>query len=151
MNIDALLRFGGKPANYTEYSGNPPAELVKELTKRVLGRKGLKGCWVIGGTANFTDIYETMRGFLEGLKEIKQKVKYPIVIRRDGPRQEEARLILREVAEKEGYDFHVFGSETSMAESARVMVDVAYRKQKNKISSNFLGRESLRRKRKHKN
>ncbi len=130
LNIDALLRYGGKPANYTEYSGNPPAELVKDLTKRVLDRRGLKGCWVIGGTANFTDIYETMRGFLDGLKEIKPKPKYPIVIRRDGPRQEEASLMLQEIAKKEGYDFHLFGSEVSMAESARIMVNAAYRRQK---------------------
>jgi len=126
LNIDALLRFGGKPANYTEYSGNPPAELVKDLTKRVLDRRGLKGCWVIGGTANFTDIYETMRGFLDGLKEIKPKPKYPIVIRRDGPRQEEAFLMLQEIVKKEGYDFHLFGSEVSMAESAKIMVNAAY-------------------------
>lgn len=128
LNIDALLRFGGRPANYTEYSGNPPAELVKELTKRVLDRRGLKGCWVIGGTANFTDIYETMRGFVEGLKEIKPKPKYPIVIRRDGPRQEEAFLMLQKIAKKEGYNFHLFGSEVSMAESARIMVKEAYKK-----------------------
>lgn len=126
LNIDALLHYGGRPANYTEYSGNPPAELVKDLTKRVLDRRGLKGCWVIGGTANFTDIYETMRGFVEGLREIKPKPKYPIVIRRDGPRQEEAVLMLREIAEKEGYNFHLFGSETSMAESAKIMVKEAY-------------------------
>ena len=126
LNIDALLRFGGKPANYTEYSGNPPAELVKDLTKRVLDRRGLKGCWVIGGTANFTDIYETMRGFIEGLREIKPKPKYPIVIRRDGPRQEEAFLMLQQIAKKEGYNFHLFGSEVSMAESAKVMVREAY-------------------------
>ncbi|MDP3991859.1 MAG: ATP citrate lyase citrate-binding domain-containing protein [Candidatus Colwellbacteria bacterium] len=126
LNIDALLRFGGRPANYTEYSGNPPAELVKDLTKRVLDRRGIKGCWVIGGTANFTDIYETMRGFIEGLREIKPKPKYPIVIRRGGPRQEEAFLMLREIARREGYNFHLFGSEVSMAESARIMVREAY-------------------------
>lgn len=130
LNIDALLRFGGRPANYTEYSGNPPSELVKELTKRVLNRKGLKGCWVIGGTANFTDIYETMRGFVEGLREIRSKPKYPIIIRRDGPRQEEAFLMLQEMAKKEGYKFHLFGSEVSMAESARVVVREAYRARK---------------------
>jgi len=129
LNIDALLRFGGKPANYTEYSGNPPAELVKGLTQRVLNRRGLKGCWVIGGTANFTDIYETMRGFIEGLREIKPRPKYPIVIRRDGPRQEEASLMLQEIAKKEGYNFHLFGSEVSMAESAKIMVREAYNRE----------------------
>ncbi|MBI3335764.1 MAG: hypothetical protein HY001_04690 [Candidatus Portnoybacteria bacterium] len=126
LNIDALLQYGGKPANYTEYSGNPPAHIVKELTKRVLSKKGLKGCWVVGGTANFTDIYETMRGFIEGLREVKPKPTYPIVIRRDGPRQKEAFLMLNEVAKKEGYQFYLFGGETAMAQTAKIMVKLAY-------------------------
>ncbi len=128
LNIDALLRYKGRPANYTEYSGNPPADLVKALTQRVLGRPGLKGAWVIGGTANFTDIYETLRGFIEGLRQIKPKPTYPIVIRRDGPNQEKAFAMLREVAKKEGYDFHLFNSKTSMAESAKIIVRLAYKK-----------------------
>jgi len=128
LNIDALLQYKGKPANYTEYSGNPPADVVKALTQRVLGRPGLKGAWVIGGTANFTDIYETLKGFIEGLRDVKPKPAYPIVIRRDGPNQEKAFAMLREVGKKEGYDFHLFNSKTSMAESAKVMVELAYRK-----------------------
>lgn len=126
LNIDALIEHGGKPANYTEYSGNPKREVVKELTKRVLSKRGLKGCWVVGGTANFTDIYETMKGFVEGLREVKPKPNYPIVIRRDGPRQKEAFAMLEEVAKKEGYQFYLFGGETAMAETARVMVKLAY-------------------------
>ena len=128
LNIDTLLRAGGKPANYTEYSGNPPAEVVTELTKRVLSKKNLRGCWVVGGTANFTDIYETMRGFVEGLRQVRPKPRYPIVIRRDGPRQKEANEMLRSVAAKEGYDFHMYGSETPMAESAKIIVKMAYKK-----------------------
>jgi len=121
LNIDTLFRAGGKPANYTEYSGNPPRDVVKELTERVLSKKGLKGCWVVGGTANFTDIFETLSGFVEGLRAVTPKPTYPIVIRRDGPRQEEAFAMLRELGEKEGYDFHLYGRETDMAESARVI------------------------------
>jgi len=128
LNIDALLAYGGKPANYTEYSGNPKGEVVKELTKRVLNKKGLKGCWVVGGTANFTDIQETMKGFVEGLREVKPKPTYPIVIRRDGPRQKEAFAMLEEVAKQEGYQFYLFGSETAMAQSAKIMVKLAYGK-----------------------
>ena len=79
LNIDALVRAGGKPANYTEYSGNPPADVVKELTKKVLAREGLKGCWVVGAFANFTDIYVTLSGFLDGLREMDPKPTYPIV------------------------------------------------------------------------
>ena len=126
LNLDSLIRYGGKPANYCEYSGNPPAEIVRELTKKTLARPGLKGCWVVGGTANFTDIYETMSGFVAGLKDITPKPRYPIVIRRDGPRQKEAFRMLKKTGEREQFDFHLFGSETAMSESARVMVELAY-------------------------
>lgn len=118
LNIDILMRAGGKPANYVEYSGNPKREVVEELTMRVLAQPGLRGAWVVGGTANFTDIFETMSGFVDGLRKITPKPTYPVVIRRDGPRQEEARAMLMEVVAREGFNMHVFGSEISMVESA---------------------------------
>ncbi|MBI4123032.1 MAG: hypothetical protein HY458_01555 [Parcubacteria group bacterium] len=124
LNLDILMHHGGNPANYVEYSGNPPAAVVEELTIKVLSRPGLKGCWVVGGTANFTDIYETLLGFVQGLRKISPKPTYPIVIRRDGPRQKEAFAMLKEVAEKEGYDFHLYGPETAMSESARILVEL---------------------------
>lgn len=128
LNIDILMRAGGKPANYVEYSGNPPRALVEELTMRVLSQPGLRGVWVVGGTANFTDIYETMSGFAEGLRRITPKPTYPIVIRRDGPRQEEARAMLCNVAAKEGYNMQVFGSELSMSESAVRLMNLMEKK-----------------------
>ncbi len=125
-NLDALMAHGGKPANYVEYSGNPKAEIVEELTKKVLNQKGLKGCWVIGGTANFTDIQETMIGFTNGLRKIKPKPTYPIVIRRDGPKCEAAFEMLRQVGEKEGFNFYLYNSKTSMSESGKIMTKLAY-------------------------
>jgi len=122
LNIDILARAGGRAANYVEYSGNPPASIVKELTRTVLSKPNLRGCWVIGGTANFTDIYETMLGFAEGLRELQPKPTFPIVVRRDGPRQAEAFAMLRQVAADEGYNLHLFGPEISMAESARKLL-----------------------------
>jgi succinyl-CoA synthetase beta subunit len=125
INIDALLACGGKPANYTEYSGNPKAEVVRDLTVRVLARSGLRGVWVVGGIANFTDIFETMRGFVDGLRAVRPRPKFPIVIRRDGPRQKEAFEMLRAVRDRDGFDLHIFGSEMSMGASAREMVRLA--------------------------
>lgn len=122
--MDALLALGGKPANYTEYSGNPPREKVEKLTTVVLGKEGLKGCWVVGGTANFTDIYDTLSGFLDGLRKITPKPTYPIVIRRGGPRDSEAFKMLKEAGEKENWDFHIYGPETPMTETAQIMVDL---------------------------
>lgn len=126
LNIDTLVREGGRPANYAEYSGNPPAVFVQELTQRVLSKPGLKGCWVIGGTANFTDILETMRGFVAGLAALAEKPTYPFVIRRDGPNQEEAFAFLAETALSNGYIFELQNSRVSMASSAREMVARAY-------------------------
>ncbi|MCP6717982.1 MAG: hypothetical protein KJI70_00340 [Patescibacteria group bacterium] len=124
INLDALLKCGGNPANYVEYSGNPPASLVEELTIKILSKPRLKGCWTVGGTANFTDIYETMLGFVQGLKKIKPKPAYPIVVRRDGPRREEAFEMLKDVAKKDGYDFHLFGPEIPMSETAKILVNL---------------------------
>jgi succinyl-CoA synthetase beta subunit len=126
VNIDALLAAGGRPANYTEYSGNPKAEHVTELTKQVLAQRGLKGCWVVGGTANFTDIYETLRGFLEGLKQLPALPDYPIVIRRGGPRQAEAAALVAQFAKEHGLTIRMYGSETPMTKTAKVMVALAY-------------------------
>src|SRR3990172_2609674 len=132
VNMDALIALGGKPANYTEHSGNPPAEKLEKLTKIILSKKDLTGCWFVGATANFTDIYETLKGFVEGLRSIKQKPAYPIVVRRGGPRFEEAFEMLKEVDKKEGFDFHIFGPETPMTSTAKIVVDLvnSYKKKR---------------------
>lgn len=130
--MDAVVDNGGKPANYTEYSGNPPGEKVEKLTKITLSREGLNGCLVAGAVANFTDIYETLTGFARGLKSVTPKVAYPIVIRRGGPRQKEAYEYLEKFAEKEGYDIHLFGPETPISVACKEMVELseAYKKQR---------------------
>jgi succinyl-CoA synthetase beta subunit len=119
--LDMLLNHGGRPANYTEYSGNPKAAVVSKLTRRVLKQPGLRGCWIVGGTANFTDIYETMQGFVHGLRSVSPKPRYPFVIRRDGPRQQEAFAMLRQVSERYGYDFRLYGAETPMDTTAKII------------------------------
>ena len=65
-------------------------------------------------------------GFVDGLREIKPK--YPIVIRRGGPRDKEAFEALAEIGKKEGFDFHIYGRETPMTSTAKTMVDLAYGK-----------------------
>ncbi len=132
--LDSLINFGGKPANFTEYSGNPPKEKVAKLTKIVLdkrslpdGKSNIHGLWVIGTVvANFTDIYETLSGFIEGLRqaqtELGTKFNFPIVIRRGGPRVEEAYEMLKE---NKDFDFHLQAEETSIAQSAKIMAELA--------------------------
>jgi succinyl-CoA synthetase beta subunit len=122
--MDALLAAGGSPANYTEYSGNPPKEKVEKLTQIVLSKKGLHGLWVVGAVANFTDIYETLSGFLEALRKIDPRPKFPIVIRRGGPNDKKAFEMLKTVKD---FDFHLYGQETSITKSAKIMAGLAKR------------------------
>jgi succinyl-CoA synthetase beta subunit len=122
--MDALIQAGGKPANYTEYSGNPPREKVKRLTEVTLSKEGLNGCLVIGGTANFTDVFETLCGFKEGLESLGVP-KFPIVVRRAGPNYEKAFKLLKEFKEKYNLDMEIFGEETPMTEAVRLMVKKA--------------------------
>jgi len=136
INIDALLLAGGRPANYAEYSGNPKAEFVEKITKEVLMKPGIKACWVVGGTASFTDIYETMKGFTEGLKKVSPKPNFPFVIRRDGPRTKEAQKLLADFAKTEGFNFFIYGSETPMVETAKIVVQLAYYKNNKKQELN---------------
>lgn len=120
--MDTLIASGGKPANYTEYSGNPSKEKVEKLTRIVLSKQNLHGLWVVGAIANFTDIYETLSGFLEALRKINPKPKYPIVIRRGGPNDKKAFEMLRKI---EDFDLHLYGEETSITESAKIMAKLA--------------------------
>lgn len=124
--MDALIKNGGKPANYTEYSGNPSKEKVQKLTKVVLSKPDLHGLWIVGAVANFTDVYETLSGIIEGLreaeKELGRKFDFPIVIRRGGPRDKEAFEMLRQVKD---FDLHLYGEETSISQSAVIMAKLA--------------------------
>ncbi len=124
--MDALIKNGGKPANYTEYSGNPSKEKVQKLTKVVLSKPDLNGLWIVGAVANFTDVYETLSGIIEGLRqaqtELNIKFNFPIVIRRGGPRDKEAFEMLRQVKD---FDLHLYGEETSISQSAVIMAKLA--------------------------
>jgi succinyl-CoA synthetase beta subunit len=118
-NMDALIKAGLKPANYTEYSGNPPREKVHALAKVVLSKPGLRGLWIAGGVANFTNISETFQGIVDALDEIKPA--YPIVVRRAGPFEKEGMELLRECAERNNLRIKLFGKETSMSETAEIL------------------------------
>ncbi len=112
--MDALLAEGLRPANYTEYSGNPTREKVAALTRVVLSIPNLHGLFVVGSNANFTDIYETVGGVLDGLLETAyvDDPHFVVYVRRGGPRWQEAFDMVKErlagkacVYELQGPDF----------------------------------------------
>ena len=120
--MDALIEYGGKPANFTEYSGDPPREKVEKLTRIVLDKANLSGLLVAGVIANFTNIAETIQGIVNVLKE--KKPAYPIVIRRAGPQDDKARLIIKE-AKDYGLDINYFDEQTTLTDSVKFMVHCA--------------------------
>ena len=121
--MDALIKFGGKPANYTEYSGNPPSEKVEKLARIVMSKPNLSGLLVAGVIANYTNIAETMKGLIVALKEVKPK--YPIVVRRAGPFAEQARDMLMEVSKEYGLDIHYFDETIPLTKAAEIIVDLS--------------------------
>ncbi|MFT4893076.1 MAG: citryl-CoA synthetase large subunit [Candidatus Nanohaloarchaea archaeon] len=121
-NMDALIEYGGEPANYTEYGGNPPTEKVYKLSKVIMSKPGLKGLWHVGGTANNTDIYRTMKGFCQALEE--EKPDYPIVVRRDGPNADKAFELLRETRDKLDLNMKLYRNDTPMTKTAEVLMEM---------------------------
>lgn len=122
--MDALLTEGGKPSNYTEFSGNPSADKVYTLTKVILTKPGLKALWIVGAIANFTRVDVTMEGIVKALEELKPTV--PIVVRRSGPFEKEGLALLTNIAKKHGLDVEVHGAEMPMAATANLVVKKAY-------------------------
>lgn len=119
--MDTLIQNGGKPANYVEYSGNPPRDKIKRLTEITLSKEGLHGCLVIGGTANFTDVFETLAGFKDGLESVGVP-KYPIVVRRAGPNSEKAHSLLQDFKKEHDMDMEIFGEDISLTDAVKLIV-----------------------------
>lgn len=123
--LDSLYLHGGRPAIFTEYSGNPTAEKVKGLTKIAIKYPGrINGIWVVGGRANFTDIYETLiNGIISGIRETEDFDKQiPIVIRRAGLRDMEAFSALKMIRKNEKFNIFLRGMETSISDSAQLLI-----------------------------
>jgi citryl-CoA synthetase large subunit len=118
-NMDALIAVGLLPANYTEYSGNPPREKVYQLAKIVLSKPGLRGLWICGGVANFTNVEATFHGIVDALDEVKPT--YPIVVRRAGPFEKQGMELMRACAERNNLNMTLFGKEVSMSETALIL------------------------------
>jgi len=118
--MDALIDAGGSPANYTEFSGDPTEEKMYVLTKQAITKPGIKGCWIVGAVANFSRIDTMMAGIVKAFQEVNPK--FPIVVRRAGPFEKEGLAILKEAAQKHGWDIEVYGAETPLTTTAETIV-----------------------------
>lgn len=84
--MDALIRAGGRPANYSEVGGNPTESKVYGLCKGILSKKGVKGLFLAHNITSNTQINVMARGVVRALKELGiDPAAYPVVIREAAP------------------------------------------------------------------
>jgi len=117
--MDAIYRFGGKPANYCEIGGNPTVKKIRLLTYAILGKPGIKKIAVITNVLSNTRVDLVARGVILGMKDRGiDPGKYPIVFRVPGSWEDDGFRIL------EKYGIKYFDRSHTMDEAAKYIVDL---------------------------
>jgi len=115
---DALLRFGGKPANYTEFGGNPTETKVTGLVKGVLSKPGVKSFFMDANITNNTQTDVVAKAIVRALQEMKiDPKKFPTLVRLAGVNDDEAKKICLEA----GIEYH--GDDITMEDAAQLIID----------------------------
>jgi succinyl-CoA synthetase beta subunit/citryl-CoA synthetase large subunit len=118
MMFDALLSCGLKPANYTEFGGNPPENKVYGLAKGILSKPGLKGFLLCANISNNTQVDVVAKGVVRALQDMAvDPAKFPVLVRFAGVNGEEGRRIFTEA----GVEY--YGEEMTMSGAARRMTE----------------------------
>ena len=118
MMFDALLSYGGKPANYTEFGGNPPEKKVYGLVIGILSKPGVRGLIVCGNITNNTQVDVVSRGIVAAIKDkgIDPRT-FPVLVRYAGVND----AVGREVFTAAGIEY--YGEEITMTVAAKKMVE----------------------------
>ncbi|MBI3077625.1 MAG: acetate--CoA ligase family protein [Deltaproteobacteria bacterium] len=115
---DTLLQCGGRPANYTEFGGNPTEEKVYGLVKVILSKPGVRGFLLDANITNNTQTDVVARGLLRAFQELGiHPATFPVVVRLAGVNEAEARRLL----EQAGIEYH--GDDVTMEDACLVMVE----------------------------
>jgi len=115
---DALLRLGGKPANYTEFGGNPPEAKTSGIVKGVLSKPGVKSFLMCGNITNNTQTDVVAKGIIKAFQEMNiDPKKYPALVRLAGVNDVEARRLFAEA----GIEY--YGDEITMEDAAELIID----------------------------
>lgn len=118
LSFDALVSFGGKPANYSEVGGNPPERKVYGITKGILSKPGVRGLFVAHNITNNTQVDVMARGVVQALRDLgKDPHTFPVVVREAGVNDE----IAKEIFTAAGIEY--FGDEATITEAAKRMVE----------------------------
>lgn len=112
--FDAILRNGGKPANYCEVGGNPPVSKIYRLAKLILSKPGVRGLAVMTNVFSNSRVDFLARGVIKAMLELGiDPATYPLFFRSAGAYEDDAYAILRK------YGVQYAGRETAFEEAAR--------------------------------
>ena len=115
--FDAILRNGGKPANYCEVGGNPPVSKIYRLAKLILQKPGVKGLAVMTNVFSNSRVDFLARGVIKAMLELGiDPAAYPIVFRSAGAFEDDAYAILRK------YGVKYLGRETTFEDATKAAV-----------------------------
>lgn len=116
--FDAVKFHGGSPANYCEIGGNPSVRKVKELTKHILSKPGVKKIAVIMNVVSNTRVDLVARGVVKGILEAGRIPSETVaVFRVPGAWEEEGFKILSQ------YGVPFYGRNCSIDEAAKIAVE----------------------------
>lgn len=122
--FDAILRYGGHPANYCEIGGNPTVRKVRELTRLLMLKPGVRSLAVITNVLSNTRVDLVARGVIKGLLDVGiDPSTFPIVVRSSGSWEDEGYRIL------DKYGIKWFDRTHSMDEAAEYIVKLARRRE----------------------
>jgi succinyl-CoA synthetase beta subunit len=115
--FDAILRNGGKPANYCEVGGNPPVSKVYRLCKLILQKPGVKGLAVMTNVFSNSRVDFLARGMINAMLDLGiDPATYPVTFRSAGAYEEDAYAILRK------YGVKYLGRDVSFEDAAKAAV-----------------------------
>ncbi len=116
--FDALQRYGGRPANYSEFGGNPTETKTYGIASGILSKPGVTGFFLGMNITNNTqtDVVATAvaRAFRDAGIDTRT---FPALARFAGVGDRRA----REIFEEAGFEYH--GEDVTMEEAARLMVE----------------------------
>ncbi len=92
MSMDAVLKAGFKPANFTDTSGNPPASKVYRAAMIILSQPNIVGYFASGSGVASQEQVNSARGFVKAFLE--DELDVPAVLRLGGNLEEKAIEIL---------------------------------------------------------
>jgi succinyl-CoA synthetase beta subunit/citryl-CoA synthetase large subunit len=112
--FDAIVRYGGNPANYCEIGGNPSVKKLKDLTKLILTKPGVKKIAVIMNITSNSRVDLIARGVIKGVIESGYMAHEKIALFRvPGAWEKEGAKILKK------YGIKYYGRDISIDQAAK--------------------------------